>query len=311
MTMNTASRKITSQTDIPKKKMDPCYVYIKCFTQHFLGSLESTDSEVARETIRHNLPSARQITKPQVKLFLEYSNSLEIKGVSHIGIQSVQVQEDSLAQADEGISPFNKYSLVDISFFGCDGQVQESSQMQDDGMPNMDSHSSYPPTEYEMEEDEEEEILYSFDCSFSQLDIEKPKRIPSLFQIETPNDEVTIEKCLHKCIYQSFNNLSCKEQLLEDLAIEEISSFTQLAYFFQTQSKTKRQTVQHRSSLPTMKYDYELEDSGLRIIGDKTASKRSQQASGQLTYNTRPTKSCVLMPTSRFDGFDSYQMPGN
>ena len=211
--------------------MELAYANSQRFTEYFLGSQESMNSVVASKTLRFNRPSAKQITKLTVKNFLEYLDSPKINGESHIGTQSFHVQEDSLAQADEEILPFNKYSLKDIAFFGCGGQFEESPHMKHGDIPAMDSYSSYPPSEYE---EEYEEIPYSNDCSFNQLDIEKPNKIPSSNQLEYPNDQVTTQERLHKFIYSSFDNLSCKEQLLEDLVTEEISSFTQLANFFQT-----------------------------------------------------------------------------
>ena len=206
--MNITSKQSKSQTNIPK--MDLTYVNGQRFTEYFLGSQESMDSVVARETLKFNRSSTKQNTKSTVKKFLENLDSPEINGESHIGIKSVHVQTDSLAQADEEILLFNKYSLKGIEFFGCDGQLEESPNMKHSDMPDMNSYSSYPPSEYE---EEEEEIPYSNDCSFSQLDIEKTNKIPSSNQLEYPNDQVTTQKCLHKFIYSSFDNLSCKEQL--------------------------------------------------------------------------------------------------
>jgi hypothetical protein len=292
--MNITSKQSKSQTNIPK--MDLTYVDGQRFTEYFLGSQESMDSVVARETLRINRPSTKQNTKSTVKKFMENLDSPEINGESHIGIKSVHVQEDSLAQADEEILLFNKYSLKDIAFFGCDGQLEESPNMKHSDMPDMNSYSSYPPSEYE---EEEEEIPYSNDCSFSQLDIEKTNKIPSLFQLEYPNDQVTTQKCLHKFIYSSFDNLSCKEQLLEDLVIEEISSFTQLANFFQTQNKTKDQPLNPKLTLPSIKLNFgeEVSAADALQVGNKTASKRNQPVNGQLAYNIRPMKSCVSMST--------------
>lgn len=301
--MNTASRQSRSQTNIPK--MDQSYVNGQRFTQYFLGSHESMDSMVGRETLRYNRPSGKQITKSQVKISLEYLDSSEINGESRIGTQNVHVQQCSLARADNQILSFNKYSLENNAFFGYDGQVEE---MQDDDMPEMDSYSSYPPSEYE---EEEEEIPYSNDCSFSQLDIEKPNKIPSLFQLEYPNDQAATLECLNKFIYSSFDNLSCKEQLLEDLVIEEISSFTQLANFFQPQNKTKDQPLNPKLTLPTIKFNFDEQDSDAQQLGDKTALTRDQQVNGQLVKNTRPMKSCVSMSTPGCRDYEGRQMPIN
>ena len=301
--MNTASRQSRSQKNIPK--MDQSYVNGQRFTQYFLGSHESMDSMVGRETLRYNRPSGKQITKSQVKISLEYLDSSEINGESRIGTQNVHVQQCSLARADNEILPFNKYSLENNAFFGYDGQLEE---MQDDDIPEMDSYSSYPPSEYE---EEVEEIPYSNDCSFSQLGIDKPNKIPSLFQLEYPNDQVTTLECLHKFIYSSFDNLSCKEQLLEDLVIEEISSFTQLANFFQPQNKTKDQPLNPKLTLPTIKFNFDEQDSDALQVGNKTASTRDQQVNGQLVYNIRPMKSCVSMSTPGCGDYEGRQMPIN
>ena len=301
--MNTASRQSRSQKNIPK--IDQSYVNGHRFTQYFLGSHESMDSMVDRETLRYNRPSGKQITKSQVKISLEYLDSSEINGESRIGTQNVHVLQCSLARADNEILPFNKYSLENNAFFGYDGQVEE---MQDDDMPEMDSYISYPPSEYE-EEEEEEEIPYSNDCSFSQLDIDKPNKIPSLFQLEYPNDQVTTQERLHKFIYSSFDNLSCKEQLLEDLVIEEISSFTQLANFFQPQNKTKDQPLNPKLTLPTIKFNFDEQDSDAQQLRDKTASTRDQPVNGQLAYNIRPMKSCVSMSTPGCGDYEGRKMP--
>lgn len=89
---------------------------------------------------------------------------------------------------------------------------------------------------------------------------------------------------------ESFDNLSCKEQFLENLMLEEISSYSQLATFFGTQvKKGKAMSVLQIN-------DFKLE--GSRPIEKNEAQQITHENGSKRKASYRPVelKSCTQVP---------------
>ena len=145
---------------------------------------------------------------------------------------------------------FNKTSLEEGIHLGPSIVLDDQDKQKDATMAHVaisKSSSLTQPSEHEefMDDSDDDPIEeFEYECSIEELSIQFKDNKSCTPQSQNNESEEPSNGCLYKYKFESFDNLSCKEQLLEGLIMEEISSYSQLAKFFSnTANKTKPTSV--------------------------------------------------------------------
>lgn len=212
----------------------------------------STDTTFGRRPYNLELPDVGQLLPPRAEVSFGDLENIQTPSEGCKIPEGAKILGFTKPKAYPETMQINKTSLEEGINLGPRILLGDQDKQKDATMAHASiskSSSFTQPSEHEeFMDDSEDDPMEEFEleCSIEEPSIQfKDKKSCTPQSLDKESEEPS-NGCPHKYKFESFDNLSCKEQLLDGLIMEEISSYSQLTNFFNKTANKNKSTSAHQ-----------------------------------------------------------------